>query len=334
MQRFTESDRPVLVTGGAGFIGGHLVEALSRAGHRVRVLDDLSTGLAATVQDLPGVRLVRGSVLDAGDVSRAAEGTGLVIHLAGVVGMRLAAEMADHAYRVGREGTDTVLRHTGGTPVVLVSSSAVYGLSDGSSPLDDELPVDRSVPLAYDGGAPGYATGKWEMERLGLDAAARRPVLIVRPFNVVGPRQSGRYGMVLPTFWGQAQAGVALTVHGDGSQRRCFTDVGQFIGRLRELCAAPRAWQARRPLYNIGSVTSTSITELAALVLKATGGTAGITHVPYESVFPGRVDVTGRVPRVDRLRDLTGETVWLPAASIVAKMLADRTGKTPEPHCG
>ncbi|MEV5148883.1 NAD-dependent epimerase/dehydratase family protein [Streptomyces sp. NPDC052727] len=315
--------RPVLVTGGAGFIGGHLVRALTRAGHRVRVLDDLSTGRPDTSAGLPGVELVRGSVLDPGAVAAAAAGTGLVLHLAGVVGMRLAAEQAGLAHRVGRTGTANVLAHTGDVPVVLFSSSAVYGLSDGRAPLAEDTPIDRSVPLAYDGGSEGYATGKWELERLGAEAvAAGRPVLVVRPFNVVGPGQRSRYGMVLPTFLRQAAAGQALTVHGDGSQRRCFTEVTQFTDRLLRLMAAAPAWRPGGNVYNIGSTRETSIGELARLVLAATGSTAGVVHVPYEQVFPGRSDVTGRVPATDRLRAVVGETRWLPAAEIVASMSA------------
>ncbi|MDO0925044.1 NAD-dependent epimerase/dehydratase family protein [Streptomyces sp. TG1A-8] len=315
----TATAAPVLVTGGAGFIGSRLVRSLAAAGHRVRVLDDLTTGRPESVEKVRGVTLVRGSVLDADTVAEAARGTGLVLHLAGVVGMRLAAAQAGHAHAVGRQGTANVLARSGDAPVVLVSSSAVYGLSDSSADLREDVPVDRSVPVAYDGGAPGYATGKWEMERLGLQAAHRRPVLVVRPFNVVGPGQLGRYGMVLPTFFRQATAGVPLTVHGDGTQRRCFTDVDQFTRRLLDLVARDAAWRPAGNVFNIGSTTETSIGDLARLVLDATGSTAGVVHVPYESVFPGRTDVTGRVPRLDRLTEAVGPTDWLPAASLVRK---------------
>ncbi|MEU6275047.1 NAD-dependent epimerase/dehydratase family protein [Streptomyces populi] len=322
----TATSQPVLVTGGAGFIGSRLVRALASAGHRVRVLDDLTTGRAESVADVPGVTLVRGSVLDPEAVAGAARGTGLVLHLAGVVGMRLAARQAGLAYAVGHDGTANVLDRSGDAPVVLVSSSAVYGLSDSAAVLREDVPLDRAVPLAYDGGAPGYATGKWEMERLGRQAGRHRPVLVVRPFNVVGPGQSGRYGMVLPTFFRQGEAGEPLTVHGDGTQRRCFTDIDQFTTRLLELAASEAAWRPDGNVFNIGSTTETAIGDLARLVIEATGSTAGVVHVPYESVFPGRTDVTGRVPRVDRLTSAVGETHWLPAAELVRKAARARRG--------
>ncbi|MFI6699011.1 NAD-dependent epimerase/dehydratase family protein [Streptomyces sp. NPDC050509] len=315
---------PVLVTGGAGFIGSRLVRSLAAAGHPVRVLDDLTTGRPESVAFVPGATLVRGSVLDADAVAEAARGTGLVLHLAGVVGMRLAAQQAELAYAVGRQGTANVLAHTGDTPVVLVSSSAVYGLSDSSAELREERAVDRAVPLAYDGGSPGYATGKWEMERLGREAARHRSVLTVRPFNVVGPGQRGRYGMVVPTFFRQAWSGEPLTIHGDGSQRRCFTDIDQFTRRLLDLAATEAAWRPGANVFNIGSRTETTIAGLARLVLDATRSTAGSVHVPYESVFPGRTDVTGRVPCLDRLTAAVGETDWLSAAALVREMARAR----------
>ncbi|MGW7416031.1 NAD-dependent epimerase/dehydratase family protein [Streptomyces sp. NPDC054863] len=324
MREFTSPTRPILVTGGAGFIGGHLVRALVGAGHRVRVLDDLSTGKAQTVTGLPGVELVRGSVMDPEDIVSAARGAGPVVHLAGVVGMRLAADQADYAYQVGAAGTRNVLRHTGDTPVVLFSSSAVYGLSDGHTALDEDEPVDRLLPLTYDGGTPGYATGKWELEHLGREASRYRPVLVVRPFNVVGPGQRSRYGMVLPTFLRQAAAGQPLTVHGDGTQRRCFTDVDQFIDRLSLLMAQPRAWRSAGRAYNIGSDRETSIGDLASHVLAETGSTAGRVHLPYQHVFPGRTDVTGRVPSLRHLGEMVGDTDWLTAGRIVTNMVAHR----------
>jgi UDP-glucose 4-epimerase len=142
---------------------------------------------------------------------------------------------------------------------------------------------------------------------------------MVRPFNVVGPGQSGRYGMVLPTFFQQAEADLPLTVHGDGTQRRCFTDIDQFTRRLLDLAASDTAWRPGTNVFNIGSTTETAIADLARLVLEATGSAAGVVHVPYESVFPGRTDVTGRVPRVERLTSAVGETDWLSAAALVRK---------------
>ncbi|MFE5857928.1 NAD-dependent epimerase/dehydratase family protein [Streptomyces sp. NPDC056500] len=312
---------PVLVTGGAGFIGSHLVRALAQEGRQVRVLDDLSTGQAQALAPLEGVRLVRGSVLDPHAVAAAAEGAGLIIHLAGVVGMRLAADKAAYAYEVGRRGTANVLRHSGTTPAVVVSSSAVYGLGEGSTPLTEDTELDRNLSLAYDGGTQGYATGKWEAEQLATSAAAHRPVLVVRPFNVVGHRQRSRYGMVLPTFLRQAAGNRPLTVHNDGTQRRCFTDITEFVRLLRALIDSPDAWRPDGGAYNIGSSTETSIIDLASMVLAATSSTAGVVHVPYQQIFPGRTDVTGRVPDLSRLREMTGTPAWPAVADIINTML-------------
>jgi UDP-glucose 4-epimerase len=309
----------ILVTGGCGFIGAHLVRALALAGYRIRILDDLSTGQPGAVGSLPGVELVRGSVLDPAATATAARGADLVVHLAGVVGMRLAVGDSGTAYRVASEGTRVLLGHTGTAPAVLVSSSAVYGLSDGRTAMSESLPIDRAAPLAYDGGRPGYATGKWELERLG--ATADRPVLVVRPFNVVGPGQRARYGMVLPTFLDQASRGVPLSVYGDGSQRRCFSDVGGFVRVLLRLVDTPVAWRPGRNVFNIGSATETTIRELAELVLAATGSGAGLRYRPYQDTFPGRTDVTGRVPSLDRLHSVVGDTAWLPTTSIVKDMV-------------
>ncbi|GGY06465.1 NAD-dependent epimerase/dehydratase family protein [Streptomyces minutiscleroticus] len=310
----------VLVTGGAGFIGSRLVRSLSAAGHPVRVLDDLTTGRPESVAFVPGATLVRGSVLDVDAVAEAARGTDLVLHLAGVEGMQHAAQQAELAYEVGSRGTANVLAHTGDTPVVLVSSSAVYGFSDSTAELREEGEVDRSVPLAYDGGSPGAATGKWEMERLGREAARFRPVLTVRPFNVVGTGQRSHCGTVVATFFRQAVSGEPLTIHGDGSQHRCFTDIDQFTRRLLDLMDTEVAWRTGLNVFNIGSRRETTINNLARQVLAATRSTAGFVHVPYESVFPGRTDVTRRMPCLDRLASVIGETEWLSAREIVREM--------------
>ncbi|MCM2425078.1 NAD-dependent epimerase/dehydratase family protein [Streptomyces sp. RKAG337] len=321
MQDIVQHGRPVLVTGGAGFIGGHLARAMAAGGCQIRVFDDFSTGRHGALVPQAGIELVRGDVLDPDAVASASDGVGMVIHLAGVVGMRLAADRAAYAFEVGRAGAVNVLRHSGDVPVVLVSSSAVYGLSDGSMPLSEDVALDRALPFAYDGGKDGYASGKWELEQAGAAAAGSRPVLVVRPFNVVGPGQRSRYGMVIPTFLRQAASGLPLTVHDDGTQRRCFTGVTEFVRVLRRLIAVPQAWRSDGGPYNIGSTNETSIADLAALVLAATGSTAGIEHIPYRQVFPGRTDVTGRVPDLSRLEEMVGATSWLPVADVIDEML-------------
>ncbi|WP_406002999.1 NAD-dependent epimerase/dehydratase family protein [Streptomyces sp. NBC_00829] len=306
MEHVADHPREVLVTGGCGFIGRPLVAALVRRGCRVRVLDDLSTGTPGCP---PGAELTVGSVLDADTLREAARGVDLVVHLAGVVGMRLATRERELAHRVAAEGTRLLLRHTGEAPAVLFSSSAVYGLSDIATPMSERQPVDRTVPLRYDGGVPGYATGKWEMEQLGLRAAHDRPVLVVRPFNVVGAGQVSRYGMVVPSFAERALAGGTLTVHGDGRQTRCFSDVDEFVRLVLRLIDTPRAWEPGGAVVNVGTAARTSVLELAELVVR-TVGRGDIRFRPYEEAFPGRTDVRHRVPDVSRLAELAGPSRW------------------------
>lgn len=309
----------VLVTGGCGFIGRPLVAALVARGCRVRVLDDLSTGTPGTP---PGAELTVASVLDEDAVRSAARGVDLVVHLAGVVGMRLATRERELAHRVAVEGTRLLLRHTGDAPAVLFSSSAVYGLSDSATPMSERLPLERAVPLRYDGGSAGYATGKWELEQLGLLAARQRPVLVVRPFNVVGAGQVSRYGMVVPSFVQSALAGGTLTVHGDGRQTRCFSDVGEFVRLVVRLVETPQAWEAGGTVVNVGTTSRTSVLKLAELVVR-TAGRGNIRFRPYEEAFPGRTDVRHRVPDVSLLGELAGPARW-PSIEEVVEATVDR----------
>ena len=229
----------VLVTGGAGFIGHHLVRALLEAGHAVRVLDDLSTGTRANLPQHPNLDFQPGSILDREAVATAARGAGSIVHLAGLVGMRLVTRRPALAYRTTVEGTRNLLRATR-APIALLSSSAVYGI-EAETDTQESLPIHRSAPLAYDGGRPGYATGKWQMERMAQDAARDgRNILVVRPFNVVGHGQRSDSGMVLPRFIELARRGEPLTVYGDGMQTRCFTEVGVFADRHRAPAALQR----------------------------------------------------------------------------------------------
>lgn len=327
----------VLVTGGAGFLGRQLVARLLEAGSRVTVLDDLSTGSLERLPEHPRLRVVVGSVLDAAALASAATtsarpGDGqmdFVFHLAGVVGMRRVAQDGRLAYSVAAEGTRAVLAATGDAPVALFSSSAVYGLSR-SAPARESDPIAPADVLAYDAGSPGYASGKLELERLGLDAAAGgRRVLVVRPFNVVGEGQSGAYGMVLPTFVAAALAGQPLRVHGDGSQVRSFCEVGAFTDALLKLCACEAAWSPASNPINVGSPQPTSILELARLVLAATGSASSLQFVPYEVDYPGRTDVAARVPDVARLETLIGPLRWPSLESVVSRVATIAASATP-----
>ena len=300
----------VLVTGGGGFIGSHLTEQLLRCGASVSVLDDGSTGPLEELPRHPRLSLHEGSVLNAGSLRRAADGAAAVFHLAGVVGMRLASLERERAYSVAVEGTRRVLAATPDLPIVLFSSSAVYGFRN-DVPLPEDAAVNASELLDYDGGAPGYATGKGQLERLGHEAAARgRDVLIVRPYNIVGSRQSARYGMVLPTFVKQALQGRPLTIFGDGTQQRSFGDVSTFVDALLKIARDPGAWDPDRRVINIGNPKPISIYDLAQLVIRETRSAAGVRFIPYDRIYPGRRDVLERVPHVKRLRNWIGDPGW------------------------
>lgn len=313
--------RRVLVTGGAGFIGGHLVAALLARGAEVTVVDDFSTGTAANLPEHPSLRVVRGCVTDRAVM----EGVGpvdLVFHLAAVVGMRLVASDRGRAYTLAVNGTFNALRATGTAPVVIVSSSAVYGLQRSGRASERMRPTAARL-LEYDGGIRGYASGKWAAEQLGRRAArAGRRVLIVRPFNVVGPRQSAEYGMVVPTFVGCAVDGRPLTVFAPGTQTRCFTGVDAFIRCMLRLAETDAAWTVPNHTVNVGTDTPISIARLARIVLEETGSSSPVEVVPYQSRFPEVHDVQRRVPDVRRLTRLVGAWEWPDIRTIIRECVA------------
>jgi UDP-glucose 4-epimerase len=217
-----------------------------------------------------------------------------------------------------------LLANSRAAPVVLFSSSAVYGDGAGG-PLAESAVSDGSAALRYDGGRPGYAAGKWEIERIGARAAAAgRRILVVRPFNVVGPGQTGRYGMVMPRFVDQALDGRSITIYDDGEQTRSFGDVGTFVTTLLRLVEREAAWRPGANVWNVGNPVSTRIRELAEIVLAETGATVPTSFVPYAEVFPGQRDVRERAPDVSRLEALLGPIDWPPVRDIVKRCIAAR----------
>lgn len=310
----------VLITGGAGFIGGHLVARLLDDGHHVVVLDDLSSGSMDRLPEHPKLEVVVGSVLDPMALEQAVRGAQFVINLAGIVGMRLATAEFKRAYEVASHGSKRVLEATGEIPIVMVSSSAVYGRTP-RDPVDEGAHITAETVASYDGGKPGYASGKWEMEQHALAAAGNgRRVLVVRPFNVVGPAQTDAYGMVLPTFVRSSLAGRSLEVHDDGQQVRTFSEVGTFIDCLCRLMEAEDAFNLG--VVNVGSTTTTSILDLANTVLEETGNTLPVQFVPYNVRFPGREDVRRRRPDIQRLESLIGPIQWPGIREIVQAVIS------------
>lgn len=296
-----------VVTGGAGFIGSHLSTHLLQQGAHVTILDDLSTGDRANLTHLDGLPLeiLEGDVRDVRMVARALAGAELVFHLAAGVGPELVAEDPVGTWSRNVEGARVVLdeARAAGCRVVLASSSEVYG------PYAD-LPMSEDDPVSF---VPSerrevYALSKLAAEgyAMALHRSALLPVTIVRFFNIVGPRQSARHGMVLARFAEAARRGKALPVYGDGSQRRCFLDVRDACNYLIALAHTPRA---EGLVVNLGSDDDVSVLELADKVNRLAGNTRGIEFIPYERVHgEGFRDPLVRRPDLRRLRTLTDLT--------------------------
>ncbi len=292
-----------LVTGGAGFIGSHLVERLVARGDRVVVLDDLSTGREENLDAVSprhAVELVVGSVLDDGVVAQFVARADEIYHLASPVGVGMVLRDPARAIETIVRGTQIVLEHARrrARPTLIASSSEVYGPREQGALSEDDRPV--LAPPSVTRWA--YATAKLASEHLALAAhAGGLPVVVARLFNVVGPRQSAAQGMVLPRFVAQALSGEPLTIHGDGLQTRCFCDVRDVTEALVRLVSTPTA---RGRVVNVGSPRPVSVESLAALVARCVGET-GIVKVPYESAYPsGFEEVRTRVPNLSLLHEL------------------------------
>ena len=304
----------VLITGGAGFIGSHLTDWLVGGGHVVDVIDDLSTGSldnVAHLQTNTNFSCTVGSIFDEALLSAHVARADAVVHLAAAVGVRLIVEAPVRTIETNVHGTEMVLRqaHRHRVPVLLASTSEVYGKR-------------TRVPFAEDSdlviGSPhrqrwAYACSKALDEFLALAYWKQHglPVTIVRLFNTIGIRQTGRYGMVVPTFIDQALDGRPLTVFGDGTQTRSFADVSDVVKAITGLLAEPRA---AGDVFNIGNPDEISIHALARLVKEVTGSGSEIVTVPYEQAYEaGFEDMPRRVPDVSKIRGLTG---WRPSTPL------------------
>jgi UDP-glucose 4-epimerase len=296
-----------LVTGGAGFIGSHLCETLLGEGHEVVVVDDLSTGQArnlAAVADAPSLQVIWASILEDERLQDLVDEADIVYHLAAAVGVRLILERPVEAIETNILGTDRILRCAakGQKRVVIASTSEVYGKNEGV-PLRED---DDGVLGPTSKSRWSYACSKAIDEFLGLAYHQSKgvPVVIVRYFNTIGPRQTGRYGMVVPRFVQQALAGEPITVYGDAEQTRSFTDVADAVRATLALSRHPAAFGT---VFNIGNGQEVSINELARRVKMLTGSGSSIVHVPYERAYTdGFEDLRRRVPDTSRLRNLTG----------------------------
>ncbi|HVP31945.1 MAG TPA: NAD-dependent epimerase/dehydratase family protein [Myxococcota bacterium] len=313
-----------LITGGAGFIGGHLTERLLRDGHEVWVLDDLSTGAMANIDPFlaePRFHYKIGSVLDEMLVGEYVDRADVVFHLAAAVGVKLIVERPAHTIETNVRGTEVVLSRAAkkGKLVVVASTSEVYG-KGVKIPYaeDDDLLLGATTKSRW-----GYGCSKAIDEFLALAYAReyRLPVIITRFFNTVGPRQTGRYGMVVPSFVRQGLRGEDITVYGTGEQRRCFGDVADVVECLVRLVAEPRAVGQ---VFNVGTDHEISINDLAALVRERTGGRSRIVHVSYEEAYAeGFEDLQRRVPDLTKLERTIGYRPRTPIDTIVERVVAD-----------
>jgi UDP-glucose 4-epimerase len=296
-----------LVTGGAGFIGSHLVEALLAAGRRVLVLDDLSTGSLNNldaVRTHPNLEILVDSAANSTRLGELISQADEVYHLAAVVGVRLVMEEPVRTVATNVEPTETVLRLVDAQrkPLFLASTSEVYG-KNPRVPLSEE---DDLVLGTTSKGRWIYACSKALDEYLALSYWRRSglPVVIARLFNVVGPRQIGRYGMVLPRFVDQALAGGPLVVYDDGQQVRCFAHVADVVRAILDLMACPAAFGK---VFNLGSDEPVTIRALAETVVRVVDPCLAIEHVPFSQAYGiGFEDIRCRVPNLTRIRTTIG----------------------------
>jgi len=297
----------VLVTGGAGFIGSHLVQRLLGEGKPVVVIDDLSTGQLGNlkaVNDDPRLRIIETKISTCPDLDGIVNGAEAIYHLAAAVGVELVLKSPIHVLETNLHETEVLLKAAAQkpVPVLLTSTSEVYGKSQKPAfSEEDDLLIGPPHQSRW-----SYACSKLMDEFLALSYLKERsvPVVIARLFNTVGPRQTGRYGMVLPRFIAAAKSGQALKVYGDGQQSRCFCYVGDTIEALIRLqnCA-----EGRGEIFNVGGTEEVSILGLAELVLETLGVKAPIELVPYaEAYAPDFDDMRRRKPVVEKLARMTG----------------------------
>jgi len=296
-----------LLTGGAGFVGSHLADALLHAGHEVTVVDDLSTGAMVNIahlKDHPGFTYVIDTIMKEPLTAELVDGADVVFHLAAAVGVKRIIESPVQTIETNVRGTEIVLAEANKKSrlVVIFSTSEVYGKSTAVPFREDaDIVMGSTFKRRW-----SYACSKAIDEFLALAYWRERglPVIIARLFNTVGPRQTGQYGMVIPNFVQQALAGRPIRVFGDGHQTRSFTYVGDVVRALIGLAAEPRAVGQ---VFNIGNPQEISMLDLAERVRAVTGSASDVELVPYEEAYgPGFEDMRRRVPDISKIREYIG----------------------------
>jgi len=318
----------VLITGGAGFIGSHLADAYLQRGDDVLIIDDLSTGTIENIRHLknnPRFHYTIDSVHNQPVTAELVDQCDVVVHLAAAVGVKLIVESPVRTIETNVRGTEVVLALANKKKkrVMIASTSEVYGLS-------------ADVPFREDGNLVMGATtkGRWsyacskaidEFLALAYWREKKLPTTIVRLFNTVGPRQTGRYGMVIPTFVRQALAGRPITVYGNGKQTRCFGYVGDVVGALIKLMDRP---DAVGQVYNIGSNEEISIFKLAQKVKELTNSESEIVFVPYDEAYEeGFEDMPRRVPDITKINELVGFRPEMTLEGILQSVISFHSGR-------
>lgn len=297
--------KKILITGGAGFIGSHLAEKLLQLGEEVFVIDDLSTGSFKNIAHLKknkNFHFVKGTVLDRKKVEKLVKKVDQIYHLAAAVGVKTVMEKPLESFLNNLKGAETVFEAAAKRkiPVLLTSSSEVYGKNE-NVPFKEES--DRIYGSAYNI-RWGYGLSKGSDEFLALSYFREKklPVIVVRLFNIIGPRQSSAYGMVVPRFITEALSGKSITVYGDGYQTRCFANVKDVIGALINLMNHPKS---PGRIFNLGSDEEITVKELAQKVKRLTGSKSKISFIPYSKAYgPGFEDMIHRKPDLSRIREL------------------------------
>ena len=318
----------VLITGGAGFIGSHLADAYLQRGDDVLVIDDLSTGTIENIRHLknnPRFHYTIDSVHNQPVTAELVDQSDVVVHLAAAVGVKLIVESPVRTIETNVRGTEVVLALANKKKkrVMIASTSEVYGLS-------------ADVPFREDGNLVMGATtkGRWsyacskaidEYLALAYWREKKLPTTIVRLFNTVGPRQTGRYGMVIPTFVRQALAGRPITVYGNGKQTRCFGYVGDVVGALIKLMDR---LDSVGQVYNIGSNEEISIFKLAEKVKELTNSDSEIVFVPYDEAYEeGFEDMPRRVPDITKINELVGFRPEMTLEGILQSVISFHSGR-------
>ncbi|MCB2136893.1 MAG: SDR family NAD(P)-dependent oxidoreductase [Rhodobacteraceae bacterium] len=315
----------ILITGGAGFIGSHLAERLVSEGHSVVVLDDLSTGRRENLAALGGsnrFRFIEGNILDAGLVQQLTDECDAIFHLAAAVGVKLIMDEPSRSILTNVTGTENVLKAAlkDKKLTFIASTSEVYGKA-AKFPFseDDDLTIGATRNLRW-----SYACAKTLDEFLTLAYVReyKLPAIILRFFNTTGPRQTGRYGMVLPNFVQSALDGKPLMVHGTGEQSRCFGHVADVVEALVRLMATPAA---QGQVFNVANDQEVTIRQLAEQVIAATGSPSEIRLIPYSDVYPeGFEDMARRLPDVSKLERTIGFRPRRPLSEIIADIVAEK----------